>query len=167
MNPVRTTDGRQMCRQCWIDSSLSFTSSVSPDSYEPIEEVIILNMLDNILVQCSLCSQTNIRRADYPMHEQVECRSAHVSCTAADLKCAWSGPRKLLKYHLAECRMEPMRPALVVALEQVKEFQRRIVQLEDYLDRKTVRSELTNDYAGEQCRQSFLSFLRSIRRSVD
>lgn len=139
IEPVRTSNGRHMCQRCF---NLSLYSSLSyGDSCTPIDESIILEMLDDLLVRCPYCSQANIRRRDYQKHEQEVCTYAHVPCTAMDLRCDWTGPRKLLQSHLVECRMEPLRPILGLAQAQIREYQQRVTELEEYLDRLIERSE--------------------------
>jgi hypothetical protein len=128
VEPCTADDARRGCRSCLSDYSLSLT---------PIEEVIVIEMLNSIPVRCSQCGDVNIRRGNFKKHQQEACKRAVVPCKAADMKCSWKGAREQLDEHLKECIFEPLRPALEEIINENKQFQERISKLENIVNRLT------------------------------
>ena len=88
----------------------------------------IRNMLDRILVKCIACGQTKLRRGTFGDHVEKVCPKSIVFCSAADIKCPWTGERVELNQHLLSCRFEPMRPVITKIItenQQLKETESR------------------------------------------
>ena len=68
--------------------------------------------LNELLVCCQTCNQTSIKRKDFEEHIRSTCPKAAVLCTAAELRCPWSGLRDQLDQHLTICRFNAARDIL-------------------------------------------------------
>jgi hypothetical protein len=121
VDPVTAQDSRRGCRSCLEKTGGTLT---------PIQEWIVLEMLNGLLVRCTQCEELNIKRGDLKQHEQTACRLAVVPCIAADIKCTWQGAREQRTKHLSECVFEPLRPALQEIITGNKQLQERIQKLE-------------------------------------
>ncbi len=128
VDPVTAEDQRRGCRTC-----LSSSSSV-----KPIQEFIVLEMLNSLRVRCTQCEETNIRRGDLKQHEQKACRRAVVPCKAADIKCPWKGPREQLDAHMDHCVFEPLRPALSEMIMEIKQLKEQLTRLENGVKERQV-----------------------------
>ena len=69
--------------------------------FVPVITRILLNQLNRLLVQCSQCQQTNIRRVDFVDHLSTNCPKQQVTCPN---ECRWKGHREDLQKHLINCR---------------------------------------------------------------
>ena len=130
IDPVTTEDQSRGCRSCFTSKDGTLTN---------ITDFIVTEMLNGLLVQCTQCGQTDIRRDALEKHEQITCRHAVVVCKAADIKCPWNGTREQLERHLTSCIFEPLRPALgelVMENEQFREQIEKLVRRVDELQRK-------------------------------
>jgi formylmethanofuran dehydrogenase subunit E len=121
LDPVTSPDGRCCCRSCYTGNESDIKS---------VNERIVLQMLDDIPVQCLRCDETNIKRGDFQLHEQNFCKQAEVPCKSADIKCPWIGTRQELGAHLKDCVYEPLRPALSEIINENKQFHEKISKLE-------------------------------------
>lgn len=125
IDPVTTEDRRCGCRLCFTDQDGTLTN---------ITDFIVTEMLNSLLVQCTQCGQSNIRRDALEKHEQTACKRAVTPCKASDIKCSWNGPRDQLKEHLSTCIFEPLRPALAGIMMENKQLRDKIEQLERRID---------------------------------
>ena len=121
VDPVTDKNNRHGCRSC-------FTSTDGP--FTDITEAIVVGILHSLLVRCTLCEQTNIRRDALDKHQQTVCPQAVISCKAADIKCPWKGRREQLDQHFAGCVFQPLRPALAEIITENRELREKIEQLE-------------------------------------
>ena len=121
VDPVTDRTQRRGCRSCFTVNDGPFTD---------ITEWIVIQMINGLLVECTQCGETNIRREVLEKHEQTACKRAMVSCTAVDIKCPWKGARIERDRHLAECIFEPLRPALAEIITENKQLREKIEQLE-------------------------------------
>ncbi len=124
IDPVTANDTRRGCRSCLIGTSSSVT---------PIDELIVIQMLNDLLVKCLKYEEINIRRGEFDQHEQRVCRQAIIPCKATDIKCPWTGPREQLDKHIDECVFEPLRPALEEIIIENKQLHEKINKLENLL----------------------------------
>ena len=131
VDPVRRNATQQSCRSCAVSEALA---SGVHSSFVSITEPIILKMLDDLIVQCRLCNETNLKRGYFPFHLAEECSGAIVSCSAADLKCPWKGKRSLLDEHLKQCPITPLRPVFAILLNTNSELRNRLYHLETLVD---------------------------------
>jgi predicted RNase H-like nuclease (RuvC/YqgF family) len=122
VNPVKTTDGRRGCRECISSDDENSQNLI------PIEEKLLLELLDDLPVECIKCKQTNIRRGGLEQHNNTTCIKRICSCKAADLKCPWTGFYEQLNHHLESCSFELLRPILTEILNQNKQSNEQINQ---------------------------------------
>ena len=69
--------------------------------FSPVLTRIVHNQLNRLLVQCSLCLQTNIKRLEYLDHLLTLCPKSMINCPD---KCGWRGQKENLEKHLYRCR---------------------------------------------------------------
>jgi hypothetical protein len=140
VDPVTAADERRGCRACFTKDSLFQSSSLVP-----IHEPIVLKMLDNLLVRCTQCEETNILRGVLHKHEQNECKRTVVPCKAADIKCRWQGVRGQLDAHMDECVFQPLRPALEEIILENKQFKKQIEALENSVKQLREQNQTTKN----------------------
>ncbi|CAF1424067.1 unnamed protein product [Rotaria sp. Silwood1] len=104
--PVNCTKcGQTICQKCFNlcrKQQLSCPFCRQDGSqFVPVITRIVFNQLNHLLVQCSLCQQTNIRRGNFADHIAYTCVKQIVPCTN---KCGWKGRRENLENHLIRCR---------------------------------------------------------------
>jgi hypothetical protein len=121
VDPVTAEDGQRGCRSC-----LERTGG----TLKPIQELIVIEMLNALYVRCLQCEEENIKRGDLKQHEQISCQLALVHCKAVDIKCPWRGARQQLPNHTLECKFEQLRPALQEMITESKQLRERIQKLE-------------------------------------
>ena len=97
--------GQTFCQECidqWYRQQTSCPACRQNGYlFVPVITRILLNQLNRLLVQCSLCQQTNIERSNFPTHAAVICPKQIVVCTD---QCGWKGRRENLERHLSKCR---------------------------------------------------------------
>ncbi len=152
IDPVITRDNDRFCRRCvteklQADQSPDFNRQSSfIENLIPIDESILLDMLDNLLVQCSECQQINIRRKQFQEHLITECPKRIALCKASDLKCPWNGSFEDLDNHVKTCTFELLRPILSEALQsrissneqqqqEIEQLKKQIEQYENRIDK--------------------------------
>lgn len=137
VNPMTTSDGlKRGCLACFTNNPLYESTPLVP-----IQEMIVLEMLNSLLVRCTRCHEENIRRGDLEQHEANACKRARVSCKAADLKCTWHGVREELDAHMKECVFEPIRPALAEILAENRRLKEKLDKLENLITKLTQRHQ--------------------------
>ncbi|CAF4010818.1 unnamed protein product [Rotaria sordida] len=135
VDPVTSEDHRRGCRDCFTEYLLSQSVAVTP-----IQEWIVLEMLNSLLVECTKCNENKIRRGDLKRHEEKSCRRAFVLCKAADIKCPWQGVREELDTHVKQCVFEPLRPVLAEIIMENKQLKEKIDRLEILIKKFTERN---------------------------
>jgi len=97
--------GQTYCRQCidtWYKEQLSCPSCRENGYlFIPVITRVVINQLNRLLVQCSLCQQINIERIHFSDHMYLICPKQIIICTD---KCKWKGHRENLEKHLIKCR---------------------------------------------------------------
>jgi hypothetical protein len=97
--------GQTFCQQCidtWYKQQTSCPSCRKNGYlFVPVITRIVINQLNRLLVQCSLCQQTNIERGQFYEHMTINCPKQIVTCTD---KCRWKGRRENWEKHLIKCR---------------------------------------------------------------
>ncbi|UJR17690.1 hypothetical protein I4U23_004588 [Adineta vaga] len=158
-NPCSTICDHTFCRSCitkWFESSDRCPAcGKKPMTNEGLRATnrIVFDILDRLLVQCKACRQTNIQRGNFDEHSNRYCLKTFISCSAADLKCPWHGPRDQLTAHLSTCSYEIMRPVLTHLMNTLNSLTDRIQQYEnenkDYRNRLDLheieRKQLTDE----------------------
>ena len=97
--------GNTYCQECimkWMGQQLSCPSCREMGNlFLPVISRVVLNQLNRLLVQCTLCQQTNIQRSNINDHISCTCPKQTVNCTD---NCGWKGFRENLQEHLITCR---------------------------------------------------------------
>jgi hypothetical protein len=97
--------GHTFCQRCidtWTKQKLSCPSCQQMgNQFPPVITRVVLNQLDRLFVQCSLCQQANIQRSNFNYHISYTCPKHIITCTD---KCGWKGCRENLDQHLIVCR---------------------------------------------------------------
>ncbi|CAF3651972.1 unnamed protein product [Rotaria socialis] len=70
----------------------------------------LLNLLNELLIRCKRCGEENTRRGDFMHHIRRVCPKANINCSAADIKCPWTGRPDQLDIHLKTCIYTQMKP---------------------------------------------------------
>ncbi|CAF1214031.1 unnamed protein product, partial [Rotaria sordida] len=96
--------------------------------------VFINSILDNFLVKCVACGQTNIKRSDFNNHINEICPKTVVPCSAADIRCPWTGHKKQLNLHISSCHYEHIRPVLAEILVENNDLKEKNVQYETQIE---------------------------------
>ncbi|CAF1419528.1 unnamed protein product [Adineta ricciae] len=178
-NPCSTICDHTFCRSCitkWLESSDRCPAcSKRPMTSEGLRATnrLVFDILDRLLVRCKACRQTNIQRGNFDEHSNRYCLKTFVTCSAADLKCPWQGPRDQLSVHLSTCSFENMRPILSHLINTINSLTDRLQQCEnqneEYFNRVNVleieKKELSDEIHGlkEFCstQKTMLSNLRA------
>ena len=104
-SPVNCTNcGNTFCQVCiikWMQRQLSCPSCRQMgNNFLPVISRVILNQLNRLLVQCSLCQERNIQRTNFNDHISLICPKQVITCNN---QCRWIGLRENLQQHIIEC----------------------------------------------------------------
>ncbi|CAF0926061.1 unnamed protein product [Adineta steineri] len=101
--------GNTYCQECimqWMQQQLSCPSCRQiGNQFLPVISRVVLNQLNRLLVQCTLCQQMNIQRSNFNDHISCTCPRQIVNCID---NCGWKGCRENLQEHLIECRRKQL-----------------------------------------------------------
>ncbi|CAF4455138.1 unnamed protein product [Rotaria sp. Silwood2] len=110
MDPVVTGCHHSFCRLClqkWVQTGKSTCPTcrkmVATKDLTPVTLLNFISMLDQILVKCKLCQQSNIQRGNFQDHIDKVCTKRIVICKANVNGCSWAGPREQLQNHFDTC----------------------------------------------------------------
>lgn len=123
--------GHAFCRKCIHQTFQTMSNCptcrhpLSLDDFHPVNIRPFLNQLNQLLVKCTICSETNIQRGNFKDH-MVKCIKADVSCPAADIKCDWKGQRTQLQDHIETCVLMKVKPMINELNEVVKQQSEQI-----------------------------------------
>lgn len=99
-----TLCGNTYCQSCviqWLKKQVSCPSCRKDgNNFQPVLSRIVINQLNRLLVQCTLCQQRNIQRSNFNDHISCTCPKYIVECKN---KCGWKGFRENSQEHLNEC----------------------------------------------------------------
>ena len=110
---ILTSCDETFCRTC-IEPNLENHSRIctkcntkilSIDDLAPVDSILNKN-LDDLLVKCNNCEQTDIERGIFDEHIKTLCSKSMVTCSASDITCPWTGSADQLKQHIASCPYE-------------------------------------------------------------
>ena len=98
----------------------------------PVKTRLILNMLDSLSIQCQRCSRTGLQRGNFrrSFEEMSRKKTPTCSCSAADIRCLWSGSKNELSSHLEQCPYEQLRPILTELLDENRQLKQRMNERE-------------------------------------
>jgi len=92
----------QLCIKKWMEQQSSCPSCrTTGNAFLPVISRVVLNQLNRLVVQCTLCQQTNIQRSNFNDHISCTCPKQIVNCTD---HCGWKGLRENLQAHVIQCR---------------------------------------------------------------
>lgn len=119
VTPVSLACQHTFCQECirtWLNEDQSCPTcrllvDTDDEHLAPVNTHIVNSQLDRLLVRCNQCGEENIRRGNFVDHE-AKCTKKLVSCLAADLKCAWKGPREERDAHAEQCSFQQLRPII-------------------------------------------------------
>jgi hypothetical protein len=105
-SPFNCTEcGQTFCQECislWRQQQNSCPSCRKIEStFTPVISRVVINQLNRLLIQCSLCQQTNIQRHNFSDHISHVCPKQMIICPK---NCKWKGPREELEQHLIKCQ---------------------------------------------------------------
>jgi hypothetical protein len=142
IDPVETECHHLFCCKClnrWIENDKSTCPTcrkiISKNSLKSIEFINFISMINQILVKCLLCHQSNIQRGNFQDHINKICHKMIVNCTAKDINCPWTGLRQELQNHLNTCVYESLRDQIE---QQNREDQQKV-------DNHSIISETTHN----------------------
>jgi Asp-tRNA(Asn)/Glu-tRNA(Gln) amidotransferase C subunit len=167
IDPVVTRDDDRFCRRCITEK---LHSNQSPDfnrqssfieDLVPVEGRILFEILDNLLVQCQDCQQTNIRRMHFEQHLLTECPKRIVLCKASDLKCPWSGSSEEIDHHITNCSFELLRPILSETLQCQKQVEQyRLLSNEQHFQIELLKKQIEQyETRTDRLQKGFKAFL--------
>lgn len=98
--------GQTFCQECidnWCKQQQPSCPTCRENGYLfiPVVTRIVLNQLNRLLVQCSLCQQKNIERNYFLDHINYVCPKQMISCKN---KCHWKGLREDFEEHFIKCQ---------------------------------------------------------------
>lgn len=126
--------GHTFCRQCitntfqTMDQCPTCRQTLNLDDFHPVNIRPFLNQLNQLLIQCKLCSATNIQRGNFNDHLKA-CENAGVTCPAADIDCDWKGKRDDLEEHVRTCALVKVQPKINELNNLVKQQSEQIAFL--------------------------------------
>ncbi|CAF1111248.1 unnamed protein product [Adineta ricciae] len=139
-HPVTTPCDHTYCQQCirqWLSQNHSSCptcrQALSSDDLTPITTRLVLNMLDKLLVKCSLCGTNRIERGNLNDHINKICPKRILSCAASDILCRWSGTRDEYDEHLSTCNYQQLRPVLGHLISTNNQLEQQIQALTTHL----------------------------------
>ncbi|CAF1456944.1 unnamed protein product [Rotaria magnacalcarata] len=154
IDPISTPCNHTFCRDC-IESKLKQScgtcakakcknKSITMNDLIPVTERIVLNMLDRLLVKCTVCGTMNIQRGSFEKHAENFCSKLTVNCPAADLKCPWSGPNDQLQQHISICAIEKMRLMVADIIKNNHQLKEQVQKMSEqcYKDNSSYTKEL-------------------------
>jgi hypothetical protein len=150
--PVSTPCDHSFCRECiqrWIEKNNKSCPTCrhqikSMDEFTQVSRPL-RNMLDQLQIKCSKCGQTDLQRDHFNDHISKVCLKVNVSCSAADIKCPWTGLREGLQTHLKTCQFEPLRVLLTQLITQNREVNTEKQHLNEQIKQHNIQiNELTN-----------------------
>ncbi|CAF0927357.1 unnamed protein product [Rotaria sp. Silwood1] len=100
-----TTCGNTYCEKCilqWMQQQTSCPSCRQiGNRFQPVISRVVINQLNRLLVECTLCQQINIQRSNFNDHISCTCPKQTINCIN---KCGWKGFRENYQKHLIQCR---------------------------------------------------------------
>ncbi|CAF1112875.1 unnamed protein product [Adineta steineri] len=123
--------GHTFCRQCITDTFQTMSQcptcryTLTLEDFQPVTLRPFLNQLNQILVKCKSCPETNIQRGNFKDHA-IKCMKTIVSCPAADIKCSWTGQREKMQDHVSICPLVQIQPVITELNATVKQQSEQI-----------------------------------------
>jgi hypothetical protein len=145
--------GHTFCRQCITDTFREMSQcptcrhQLTIEDFRPVITRPFLNQLNQLLVKCKWCPQTNIQRGNFKEHS-TKCEQKMVSCPAADIKCNWTGQRDKMQEHMNVCVLMKVQPVIAELNAQVRQQAEQIRFLYTILEK-------TSESQKKACRESY------------
>jgi hypothetical protein len=109
--------GHTFCQKCITNAFNQLSQCptcrrrLTLSDFRPITTRPFLNQLNQLLVKCKACSESNIERSNFSDHSKV-CSKQLVSCLAENLKCEWKGCRDQIDGHMKQCPLIKVQPTI-------------------------------------------------------
>jgi hypothetical protein len=133
-DPRCTPCDHTFCYEC-ITNWIRTNNASCPTCRQPVRmngltqaNRTVRNMLDRLLVTCPRCGQTGVQRENFNDHFKKTCPKINVSCSAADGRCPWTGPRDQLDSHLASCVFHALRSLLGELIVENRQLREQVMQ---------------------------------------
>jgi hypothetical protein len=123
--------GHTFCCKCINDTFRTMSKcpicrqTLTPEDFHPVNIRPFINQLNELLVKCKICSETNIQRGNFKDHT-TKCMKTNVSCPAADIKCDWTGQRDQMQDHISICPLIKVQPMITELNALVKQQSEQI-----------------------------------------
>ncbi|CAF0773848.1 unnamed protein product [Adineta ricciae] len=118
--------GHTFCRECITETCRTMSKcptcrhDLTLNDLHPVNLRPFLNQLNQLLVKCKLCSETNIQRGNFKEHAG-KCSERQISCPAVDIQCDWVGRQDQVSNHVNNCSLMKVRPMINELNAQVKQ----------------------------------------------
>jgi E3 ubiquitin-protein ligase NRDP1 len=123
--------GHTFCRKCITNTFQTMSKcptcrqKLTLEDFHPVNIRPFLNQLNQLLVKCKGCLETNIQRGNFKDHT-AKCLKINVSCPAAEIKCDWTGQRDQLQDHISICPLIKVQPMITELNALVKQQSEQI-----------------------------------------
>lgn len=112
---------------------------------------IVRNMLDRLLVKCTRCGDTTLRRDQFADHRQKKCPKNSVCCLSAEVYCPWTGPQDQLESHLSSCIFHQLQDVLEELISENSGLKKQLAEQKIRLDDlESEIEELQNNDSSEE-----------------
>lgn len=137
IDPVKTkckSKEHTFCHYCikdWLQrNSLCpiCRKSLKNQDLKPFTEGILLDMLNELLVQCLICKRSGLERGNFNEHINRHCMKEKISCSSVDIKCPWFGTQIQLEEHLKTCPYTILRPMLTQIMADKQQLKQQLNQ---------------------------------------
>jgi hypothetical protein len=144
IDPVKTKcipKEHTFCHHCikeWLQRNSSCPScrqNMKIQDLTPITEGILLDMLNELPVHCSICKKPGLERGNFDEHVNKQCAKQNILCSSADIKCPWTGSHQQLEEHLKTCPYTALRSMLIQIMADKKQIQEQINQQQVLIDK--------------------------------
>ena len=151
-DPLSTPCDHTFCRKC-ITGSINAGNIGCPtcrqqpmlqNNLAPASR-IVRKLLDDLLIKCRLCGETELKRGNFNKHISNECRKVCISCTSTDILCPWKGPRDQLDSHIQTCIFQSSRAILTDLITNNQQLEEQIKQQGAQIKQQNARMELLED----------------------
>ncbi len=161
IDPVKTKckpKEHTFCHHCikeWLQRGSSCPScrqNIKIQDLTPITEDILLDMLNELPVHCSVCKKPGLERGNFDEHVSEQCTKQNILCTSADIKCSWTGSRQQLEEHLKTCPYTALRPMIIQIMADNKQLKEQVNQQQTLIDKLQQENQQFKEQSEQQKR---------------
>ena len=128
--------GHSFCLRCLKKMAYSCPmcrQDPGKDSFSPVKQRFVLNMLGKVQVRCRLCEEV-CAISDFENHQK-RCEGVVVDCPGKDLGCLFLAKKKNMDVHVLKCEKAKIFPVLGGFLDRFKALEGRVEELEKQNER--------------------------------